>query len=234
MWEGSTSVVYFLVSFLKLGDTFACISGVQLIEVPFYNIVVTTLYATFQLDIQNSAGAVPLHFVSEVRDGVKLAEFLIRNGAYLNRQTLGLTPLHLAILRNHCHIARLLIRHGADVHLRDHDGNSPLNYAITSEHGVDPDLVQLIMQGGHQPTEGDRRLLAGRLPEIVVSSPEKDLVEWVRECMRKPLDLRELTRVWLRAFLSRRSEGRSIEASVDKLPVPNLIKSYLMLTDFYS
>ena len=63
----------------------------------------------------------PLHYASTN----KIAELLIKNGAYLNAESKCGTPLHSAINWGRKEIAELLIDNGADVNAKYDDGDSP-------------------------------------------------------------------------------------------------------------
>ena len=63
----------------------------------------------------------PLHYASTN----KIAELLIKNGAYLNAESKCGTPLHSAIYWDRKEIAELLIDNGADVNAKYDDGDSP-------------------------------------------------------------------------------------------------------------
>ena len=46
------------------------------------------------------------------------------------KDQLGLTPLHLAVQRNHLPVVSVLLEHGATDHLKDSKGKTALYYAI--------------------------------------------------------------------------------------------------------
>ena len=59
------------------------------------------------------------------------------------------TPLHLACIRGHTTIARLLIDNGADPDCKDFDENTPLHYA--SEFGNFECIILLIKEANSNP-----------------------------------------------------------------------------------
>ena len=100
----------------------------------------------------------PLHIVAAMHEkpamSVNIASALISAGANLNPQlgkpnTLvfgaGRTPLHTAASVNHIAMARLLLKHGANVNAKDDSDNSPLHLAIYEGHG---ELAKLLIESG--------------------------------------------------------------------------------------
>ena len=73
---------------------------------------------------------------------LEVTDLLIKNGADVNAQDIYLfTPLHEATLKKKYEICKLLIRNHADIHLKNRDGQSPLDLAIQME---DEDLVDIL------------------------------------------------------------------------------------------
>jgi ankyrin repeat protein len=63
------------------------------------------------------------------------------------------SPLHHAARRNQQEVARLLIKHGADVNCRDDFGNSPLYEAVRHGHHQ---MVRLLVNNGANINQGDK------------------------------------------------------------------------------
>jgi ankyrin repeat protein len=59
------------------------------------------------------------------------------------------TPLHLAAIRGHTNIARILVNAGADRNVKDFDDNTPLHYA--SEYGHFECIIYLIKEADADP-----------------------------------------------------------------------------------
>lgn len=57
----------------------------------------------------------------------------------------GYSPLHAAASYDHHQLAKYLINKGADVNLRDNDGDTPLHYCETTDMG------QLLLDSGADP-----------------------------------------------------------------------------------
>lgn len=66
----------------------------------------------------------------------------------------GRTLLAEAVLEKRADVVKLLLEHGADPRLADHDGMTPLHFAA-QEH--QPELVQLLLDKGAQVDARDRQ-----------------------------------------------------------------------------
>ncbi len=64
-----------------------------------------------------------------------------------------MTPLHVALDMGHVDIARLLLKHGADMNSRDNSRNTPLHLA--SEYGH-LETVRLLVERGANIDAEDR------------------------------------------------------------------------------
>jgi ankyrin repeat protein len=64
----------------------------------------------------------------------------------VQEDTLGLTPLHMAITKNNINTIQLLINHGAQINLQDFYGNSSIHYAVSEKN---EDVIQLLFK--YQP-----------------------------------------------------------------------------------
>jgi ankyrin repeat protein len=120
-----------------------------------------------------------------------MAEFLLEKGMDVNiRLVLGsewtppgigmhvkMTPLHLALTSGRVETARLLIKHGADVHARDSIGRSPLIVAIT----YCPSAIELLLASGvdikEQTRFGPPLLAAARYQWLYPRWPRRQVRE---------------------------------------------------------
>lgn len=96
---------------------------------------------------KKSDGYTALH-IAVINDHQDSANILILKGkAQVNAQNQqGLSPLHLAAHEGYDKMAKILIENGADVDLRDNDGDTPLHLALGGRRqtgGNDP-LLQLL------------------------------------------------------------------------------------------
>ena len=83
------------------------------------------------IHIKGSDGFLPLHIAAK-SGYVELMEYLINNLTLNVRTREGNTALYLALLRGHQVASRLLLQHGADIHIKGSDGFLPLHIAAKS------------------------------------------------------------------------------------------------------
>jgi cytohesin len=113
-------------------------------------------------------GLTPLHYA--VHSGYeKLVDFLLRHGADPNAKDIGgYTPLHISAFEGHpatiilplelgdsseepetyMRIAKLLIKSGADVNMKNNGGRTPLHAAVLRNR---IDIVRLLLESGADP-----------------------------------------------------------------------------------
>jgi ankyrin repeat protein len=92
-------------------------------------------------DGQDEDGWTSLHFASDCGH-VKLAQLLLAHGANVNAQAMDLqTPLHKAISAE---VVKVLLEHGADLHIRDEEGKTP--FQIARERYFGKDDLQLLSE----------------------------------------------------------------------------------------
>jgi ankyrin repeat protein len=70
----------------------------------------------------------------------------------LGRDLYGDTPLHYAVCQGDVAAVRLLLGAGADVHVLNHEQQSPLHLSLLNAQ-ADPVLVQLLLDSGADPVQ---------------------------------------------------------------------------------
>ncbi len=73
---------------------------------------------------------------------IEVAKQAIADGANVNAEFLGTTPLHSASGGGHKQTIELLIAKGADVNAEDDEGKTPLDYAIIGKDTETADLLR--------------------------------------------------------------------------------------------
>ena len=116
------------------------------------------------VNIQNNSAATPLFLVAGTNN-LKTAEELLKRGAKLNIQdmTNGQTPLHKASRYGQFNMAKMFVDQGADLHVKDNYGNTPLHEAgnaliirMLLDRGANPEVKNNI---GQTPWDLQARLL---------------------------------------------------------------------------
>ena len=128
------------------------------------------------LKSQDKIKTTALHGKDEKRILIKVAKFLIQNGAKVNVQNReNETALHASI--NNLKIAKLLIQHGANVNIKDKKGNTPLHWAIGMDHlGVtDIKVVKLLVEKGANIKAGNNK--GETLLDIAKKKSNKKIIE---------------------------------------------------------
>ncbi|XP_028292306.1 ankyrin repeat and SOCS box protein 11 isoform X2 [Gouania willdenowi] len=159
----------------------------------------------------------PIHEAAR-KEHAQILEFLVRSGAQIDTELPGLgTPLFSACMSKAIDCADFLLHAGADVN-RGCGKESPLHAAVRRG---DVCLVNLLLDFGAD----DRcRNAEGKTP--VELSQEDSAVRTAletRDELQKPRSLYQLCRVLIRYWL-----GGNRQLSVSNLPIPQVLKDYLL------
>jgi len=84
---------------------------------------------------------------SNQRDYHTVVEYLLKYGANIDAQSKdgGATALFIAVGNGNTHEIRLLLEHGANVHIKTHTGETPLSFASNKGH---TSIVELLLGSG--------------------------------------------------------------------------------------
>ena len=102
------------------------------------------LAAGWDVDAEDNYKSTPLQFAAQ-GGHKKIVELLIAEGADVNANEDGSSPLHSALFVKRKEIAKLLIAKGADVNTKSEEGATPLHLAATSGHN---EIVELLIAKG--------------------------------------------------------------------------------------
>merc|ERR1711963_2369 len=108
------------------------------------------------VNVRDTAGYTPLHHcLTSVGNKVtfKMAEMLIRAGSDVNAQNrFGATPLHELAWTKHYDAISMLLDHGADPFIKDHDGSAPVKAAH-----LNPNLKELFLKSFQKKVEEEKK-----------------------------------------------------------------------------
>lgn len=117
-------------------------------------------YPGIDVQAKNLNGNTPLHYFCEKFSSPSAPEYMdrfIQLGAAVNvANDLGETLVHKACLNNSIRIilVNYLISHGVDISVANHDGNTPLHFAVRMNR---EDLVTILLSAGADPGVRDRK-----------------------------------------------------------------------------
>jgi ankyrin repeat protein len=81
---------------------------------------------------KNWAGDSPLQIIVRLGD-IAAIHLLIEHGANVNDVgEMNATALHYAVMKNNIHVIDILLGYGADPYIKDINGRTPIDWAITS------------------------------------------------------------------------------------------------------
>lgn len=146
------------------------------------DIVKLLLIAKANVEAKDSSGLTPLHYaLSKQLVSEDIVGLLLEFGADANEATSneGLTPIHIAVHNKvNLGVVKLLLAHGADVKLRDNNGESLLHKVILG--GDDFELVKLILAHG-----ADVNALNGNKLSVLHCAAAQSSVEIVKLLLNK-------------------------------------------------
>ena len=81
-----------------------------------------------------------------MRNNEANCELLLRNGVLVNTSdNAGITPLHLAVRNCSIDIVKLFLNQNADIHAKDKDGLTPIDY---EGYETDWEIIELLLSRG--------------------------------------------------------------------------------------
>lgn len=174
----------------------------------------------------DSAKLTPLH-IAAMKGNVKMTSLLIQRGADVDRvQLRGSTALILACRSGNFDTVRILLLNGADPNHVGYNGHNVISTALQSTTDtripemllscgalVDLELIDLCRK------EGKKFLLLKEHPEFF---------ELLKECAFTPRTMKTLCCLTIRRLLVRSRVKMHLIKKVEKLPLPRLIKDYLL------
>jgi ankyrin repeat protein len=136
--------------------------------------------------------------------GLPMVELLVSKGANIEAQDnlQGWTKLHMACSRGDKDVVELLIRNGADIHMRNDRGATPLWIASRDGH---KEIVELLLKKGADINASDRRRRSTPLL-IAARSGHTDVVEYL---IAKGADIHAADNQGLTPLATTRQQGHT-------------------------
>lgn len=165
-------------------------------------------------------GMTALHIcVQDITDPRVLQQFvelLIAHNADLNANSFQGNVLFYAIILGNLPGASLLVKHGADVNLRDEHAYFD-NLSLAKKHG-NLELVKQIVYSGFN--------FGNMVFDIksLKNQGEDNTYNFILAVKSQPMNLRDLCRIRIRNSL-----GKSIVNKIFRLPLPTVVQKYLAL-----
>jgi ankyrin repeat protein len=88
------------------------------------------------------AHGIPLFYYPAIADNREVGELFLSKGTDVNVGSGGLTALHGVTLKGHIDYAQWLITQGADIHVKNYQGETPLKIALDNGHDQIADLLR--------------------------------------------------------------------------------------------
>lgn len=166
-------------------------------------------------------GLTPLHIcVQDITDPRQLQQFidlLVSHNADINANSYQGTVLFYSIILGNFPAACLLVKHGADVNLREERAYID-NLSLAKKHG-NLELVKMIVYAGFSFEN-----ILFDIKSLRNKSGEDEAHDFLMSVWSSPLNLRELCRVTIRKAL-----GKHLLSKFSYLPLPRMMQQYLAL-----
>ncbi|XP_064647136.1 26S proteasome non-ATPase regulatory subunit 10-like [Lineus longissimus] len=153
-----------------------------------------------------------------------LIEYLIDSGAKVSLgDKLKRGPIHEAALRGNTEAVQLLLKHGARLDQRTKDGSSLVSYILDKSQHFTEDLTELLLIAGANP----HGIFSTIMPRDSLET--KRIKGVILNFQYSVPSLMNISRVYIRRQLSEANRGRSIIKDIAELPLPNLMKDFILL-----
>ena len=159
-----------------------------------------------------------------------LVQTLLHNGSNLNKTNLlGHTPLlsNMLVCEEWDGMNATLIVHGASLKVTNKEGSTMIRICIRNMEEECQETCRLLVYAGCSLNEE-----SWLRPFDYAQSKVEELCDWLRNRRNNPHTLMDLSRIYIRNFLSENvTKGRSIAGRVIQLHLPRTVQDYLLLKE---
>lgn len=184
------------------------------------------LSKTVDVNKADNTRLTPLH-IAAMKGNVKMTSLLIQRGADVDRvQLRGSTALILACRAGDFDTVRILLLNGADPNHIGNNGHNVISTALQSTTDLRiPDM--LLACGAHVDLELlDICRKEGK--KFILFKEHPEFFEIMKECGSTPRPMKTLCCLTIRRLLVQSKGKLHLIKKVEKLPLPRLIKDYLL------
>ncbi|XP_071137346.1 ankyrin repeat and SOCS box protein 8-like [Mytilus edulis] len=177
------------------------------------------------VNIKDTANLRPLHMAA-MHANSKIASQLVRRGAKVDVvQIRGWTPLILTCRANCVQTTRLLLLNGANPNHTGLNGHTPLSTAL--QFSTCKEIPEMLLEAGASVDITLIKRCQSEKFQNLILHPE--LMVLIKYCAESPQTLRTLSCLVIRNSLIHSSQNIHLMKKVEQLPLPKLIKEYILL-----
>ncbi|KAK3791435.1 hypothetical protein RRG08_046587 [Elysia crispata] len=167
----------------------------------------------------------PLH-VAAIHGDVKIASLLIRYGAKVDVQTVrGSTPLIIACKKASYDTSRLLLLNGSNPNHKGINGHTPISAVL--EACPSRQILDMLIEAGVCIDHADVKKCLKEEPPLLKTCP--DVLDTLKVLASHPRHLKVLCCLSIRKSLLHSNSDLHLVLKVQQLPVPNIVKEFLLL-----
>lgn len=131
---------------------------------------------------ENTTVSFPLIFIALLQEHASIVRLLLKRGADIEQQLGGMTPLHVATLKNNETIAALLLDEGASINAVTQEGDTALH--IAAQKGYE-NIVRLLLQRRAKTTQKNRK---GHTPDLLAFPTHPNITALILEHNAEEID----------------------------------------------
>ncbi|KAH3734588.1 ankyrin repeat and SOCS box protein 8-like [Dreissena polymorpha] len=174
----------------------------------------------------NTSKLTPLH-IAAMKGNVKMSSLLIQRGADVDRvQLRGSTALVLACRSANYDTVRILLLNGADPNHVGFNGHNVISTALQST--TDTRIPKMLLVCGALVDQELIDICRKEGKKFMLFKEHPEFFELLKECASVPRSMKTLCCLAIRRLLVKSGSNMHLIMKVEKLPLPRLIKDYLL------